>query len=163
MNNGRRIWLAVLFMLVAAVFQGRVAHAIHIRAAQPDFVLIVLTCSAILLGDTPGIVLGVWGGFLTAIMLPSYFGSYLASRTIAGAFAGTLQRFMIRDSLLVPSLAVMATTFIAQIIFLLMVPHHPRIQVHFDSGELLYNAVLAFPIYFGLRKVLAGKESEDSL
>jgi rod shape-determining protein MreD len=164
MTPRRQALIVAVAMLIAAILQGRVAHAIAIRSAEPDFVLIVLACGAILNGTEQGAFLGFWGGVLTASLSTVNFGTYLASRTIAGALASSLQQLMIRDSVLVPPLIVLITTLVAQIVYSLMAPsmmvHHFKLWSHAIGGSALYNCLLAFPVYWFFRRLSAGYNKE---
>lgn len=165
MTSGRQTVIVVFWILFAHVFQGRLSHAIGIRGAFPDFPLIVLACGATLLGGARGTAVGLWSGLLTGAMASVNYGSFLASRTIAGAFAGNLQRTMIRDSIVVPPLIVLATTIVAEFIYAVMAPnvwlHHWRLWLYDTGGEVLYNMVLSYPIYFLMRRMRIGHKHED--
>lgn len=157
------IW-AGLVLLLAAALQGRLAHAIHVRWAQPDFVLVTLGCAATLLGGGRGTFLGLWAGLLTAALVPGTFGTFLTSRTLAGALSGWLQRFLIRDSLLVPPLVVLAATLAAEAISVLMAPgvaRHPRLWLFKVGGEAFYNMLFAFPVFWLLRRLGLGHVPDD--
>lgn len=165
MIPARQVFLAAFFLWLAAVAQGRLAHALRIGSAQPDFVLILLGCGASLLGFQRGALLGFWAGLLTAVSLPVTFGTYLTSRLLAGAFAGTLQRSLTRDSPIVPPLVVLATTLLAELLYLLMAPAivfpHLRRWAWIVGGETVYNTLLSFPLYFLLRLCGIGRLSAD--
>ena len=158
------VW-AALVLLLAAALQGRAAHAVHLRWAQPDFVLVALGCAATLLGGAQGTFVGLWAGLLTAALIPGTFGTFLTSRTLAGALAGYLQRFLIRDSLLVPPLVVLAATVAAETVYALMAPgiaRHPlRLWLLRVGGETLYNMALALPVYWLLRRLGLGHVPDD--
>lgn len=165
MTSGRQTFIVALCILLAHVLQGRVSQAIAIRGAHPDFPLIVLACGATLLGGARGTMVGLWSGLLTGAVASVNYGSFLASRTLAGAFAGNLQRSMIRDSIVVPPLVVLSTTVVAEFIYAVMAPnawlHHWRLWLRDTGGELVYNMVLSYPIYFLLRKMRIGHKVED--
>jgi rod shape-determining protein MreD len=166
MTPGRQTFVVALALVVATVLQGRVAHVISIKGAQPDFPLIVLACGAILIGGGNAIFLAVWAGLLEAATFGVWFGSCLTSRTLAGAFAGSLQRSVIRDSIVVPPLVVLATTLVAEFVFAAMVPsswlHHAHRWAHTIIGELVYNTILSHPVYALLRRCGAGQPRENS-
>lgn len=158
----RQVFSVALLLLLAAVLQGRAAHAIEIHGAQPDFLLIVLACGGTLLGGSRGAGLGFWAGLLTSALIPGTVGSFLTSRTLAGAFAGWLQGSVIRDSIIVPPLVTLATTLIAEVIYELMAPsHHLRAWAAARGGEIVYNALLAPPVYFLMRRLRIGHQRED--
>lgn len=162
MTRARQTLLVFLAVFLAAVLQGRGAHALRIGIAQPDFVLVVLGCGATLIGGGRGTGLGFWAGLLSAALNPGALGSALASRTLAGALAGWFQSFVIRDSLLVPPLVVLATTLVTEVSFVLMTPtHHLRLWAAQVGGETLYNMAFALPVYFTLRRLHIGRARED--
>jgi rod shape-determining protein MreD len=166
MTPGRQTFVVALALIAAAVLQGRLAHIIAIKGAQPDFPLIVLACGATLIGGSSAIGLAVWAGLLEATMFGMWFGSVLTSRTLAGAFAGSLQRSVIRDSVVVPPLVVLATTVVAEFVFAAMVPsswlHHVHRWARNVMGEIVYNTVLSHPVYLVLRRLHVGQPRENS-
>jgi rod shape-determining protein MreD len=165
MTPGRQAFIVAIFLIFATVLQGIVAHAIMIKGAEPDFTLIVLACGATLIGGNYSVALAVWAGLLDASMLAQYIGSYLASRTLAGAFAGGLKSSVIRDSLVVPPLIVFLTTAVAHLIFAAMVPHAWLHRAHQWShevlGQIIYNTILSYPVYFLLRRCHVGQPKEN--
>ncbi|MGI4790152.1 MAG: rod shape-determining protein MreD [Janthinobacterium lividum] len=165
MIPNRQMFLAAFLIWIAAILQGRVAHAISIRGAEPDFPLVVLSSSAILVGSTRGSLLGFWAGLLAAVSLPSVYGSLFVSRIVAGAFAGNLGSSLIRANLLVPPLVTLAATVLAEMICMLMAPgpalHHSRRWLIQTGSEILFNTVLALPVYLFLRLCRVGHLRED--
>lgn len=161
----RQVFLVVLLLWGAAILQGRVAHAVSIRGAQPDLPLIVLSGSAVLVGSVRGTLLGFWAGLLAAASAPAAYGSFFVSRILAGAFAGSLGSTLIRDNLFVPPLVTLATTLLTEFTCLLMAPglalHHTHSWLTQVGGELIYNTLLALPIYLLLRACHVGHFRED--
>jgi len=166
MTPGRQTFVVALVLIAATVLQGRLAHIISIKGAQPDFPLVVLACGATLIGGSNAIGLAVWAGLLEAATFGMWFGSVLTSRTLAGAFAGSLQRSVIRDSVVVPPLVVLATTVVAEFVFAAMVPsswlHHAHRWLRTVVGELVYNTILSHPVYALLRRFGVGQPRENS-
>ena len=152
----------------AAILQGRVAFAISYRSAEPDFLVIVLACGAMLVGGNRGMVLGLLAGYLTASLAANPFtpfGTILASRTIAGSFAAGLQRRILRDSVWVPPLVVLSTTLVCDLVYAAMAPHawlhNLRPWLRIEGGELVFNVVLSYPCYLILRRMGVGIPRED--
>ena len=166
MIPARQMLLIAFLIWIAAIFQGRVAHAVSILGAQPDFPLVVLSGSAILVGSSRGSLLGFWTGLLAAVSFPAAYGSLFAGRIAAGTFAGSLGSSLIRANWLVPPLVTLAANLLAELIGLLMAPglalHHPRRWFLQTGGELLYNALLALPISLLLRFCRIGQLRDDS-
>lgn len=165
MTPGRQALIVAFFLVIATVFQGRLAHAVIIKGAQPDLPLVFLACGGSLIGGNYAVVLALWTGLLEASMVAWYFGSLLTSRTLAGAFAGGLKRSVIRDSLVVPPIIVFLTTAVAQLVYAVMVPnawvHHAHEWVRSVVGQLLYNTALSYPVYFLLRRCGIGRPKEN--
>jgi|GEM_PF-781113 len=168
MSSWRQSIIVLLFIIVAAIAQGRGAHAISVRLAEPDFLLVTLACGAMLIGGYWGIILGFVAGYLTIALssdpfLP--FGTVLASRTIAGAFASGLQRSVIRDSVWVPPLVVFLTTLVSDCVYAAMAPrtwlHHPHDWFAPQGGQIIFNTVLSYPLYLVLRRFGVGSHKED--
>ncbi len=161
----RQVVLAAFLIWLAAVLQGRVAHAVSIRGAQPDLPLVVLSSSAILVGSMRGSLLGFWAGLLAAVSLPATYGSVFASRIVAGAFAGSLGSSLIRSNLLVPPLVTLAANLAAEIVSALIDPgralHHSHWWLIQTGGEILYNTALALPVYLLLRFCRIGQLRDD--
>ncbi len=165
MIPARHVVLVAVLIWLAAILQGRAAHALSIHGAQPDLPLIVLACGALLLGSARGTLLGFWAGLLAAASLPMTYGSLFASRIAAGAFAGSFGRSLIRDNLIVPPLVVLAATLLAETISVLMAPgpavHHVRRWLWLLAGEVLYNTLLALPVSLLLRLCRVGRVTAD--
>jgi len=168
MSPGRQSLIVLLCILLTAIAQSRGAHAISVRSAEPDFLLVVMACGAMLVGGNWGIILGFVTGYFTIALssnplLP--FGTVLASRTIAGAFAAGLQRSVIRDSVWAPPIIVLLTTLVSDCIYAAMAPrtwlHHPREWFLAQGGQILFNTVLSYPLYLLLRRFGVGIHKED--
>lgn len=165
MTGARPLVLAVLALLLAAVAQGRLSHAVQFHWAQPDFILLTLACTGVLLGGNRAILLGLWAGLLTSALIPGIYGTLLTSRVLAGGLAGYAARFVIRDSLIVPPLVTLLVTGIAEVVRVLMAPgpswHPIHLWLEKVGGEMLYNALLALPVYVLLRRLGLGAVRED--
>ena len=161
----RQMALAAFLLWLAAVLQGRVAHAMAFRGAQPDLPLVFLCACAILVGSLRGSVLGFWAGLLAAASFPAMYGSLFASRIVAGAFCGSLGSSLIRANLFVPPLVTLAASLLAEGVCTLIAPnpalHHLRRWGMQTGGEVLYNTVLALPVYLGLRLCRIGQIRDD--
>jgi rod shape-determining protein MreD len=160
--NGPRTSLLVLFLLISSWFQAGLSSRMELLHARPDFVLTTLVCICILVGTTHGTLLSVWAGFLTAVLAGYNYGSVLISRLITGALSGALQQHIIQDNLIIPMVTVFLATWFSEGLYFLMAPnlHSLHWWLHMVLGESLYNAVLAVPIYFGLRALNYGAEAE---
>lgn len=162
MNGPRQNGVLAVLLLIAAIFQGRLAHSMVVHGAQPDFVLVTLACGATLIGGAGGIGLGLWAGLLTAALVPQTLGTFLVSRLAGGAFAGWLAGLVIQRSLIVPPLTALATTLVTEIVYVLMAPtHHLRWWAGAVAGEAACNMLWAIPIFLLLRRLGIGHKPDD--
>lgn len=165
MIPARQMVLAAVLIWLAVILQGRVAHAVAFRGAEPDLPLVVLSSSAILVGSLRGSLLGFWAGLLAAASFPALYGSVFASRIVAGAAAGSLGSSLIRANFLVPPLVTLAASLLAEGVCTLIAPnpalHHLRRWGIQTGGEVCYNTVLALPVYLGLRLCRIGQIRDD--
>ena len=165
MIPARQIVLAAFLVWIAVILQARVAHAVSIRGAQPDFPLVVLSGCAMLVGSLRGSLLGFWTGLLAAASLPAAYGSVFASRIVAGTLAGSLGSSLIRSNFLVPPLVTLAANLLAEIVCALIAPgpalHHSRWWLAQTGSEVLYNTVLALPVFWLLRLCRIGQLRDD--
>jgi len=165
MGSIRSTLLVAALLWLAVIGQGTLAHAINIHGVQPDFPLVVLSCGSLLVGGVGGTWLGFWAGLLAAVSFPQAYGSLFFSRIAAGAFAGSVGQNLIRDNMLVPPLVTVASTLLAEMLTALLAPgyvfHHLRHWVMLMGGELLYNALLAIPLFLFLRGIRVGQVTED--
>lgn len=165
MISARHVLLVAALIWVAAVSQGRAAHALSLFGAQPDLPLIALACGSLSLGSARGALLGFWAGLLAAAALPMTYGSVFLSRIAAGAFAGGVGRSLIRDNLVVPPLVVLAATLMAEGLGVLIAPgaavHDVRHWLRLLGGEMVYNALLALPVSLLLRLLRIGQVAAD--
>lgn len=163
MSGLRQSLLTVFALLLAACAQGRLAHSLSVHGAQPDFVLVTLACGATLMGGASGIWLGLWAGLLTAALVPQTLGTFLAARLAGGAFAGWLAGGVIQRSWVVPPLAALATTAVAELVSVLIAPtHHLRAWAFAVGGETVWNMLWAVPVFAVLRKLGVGRTPDDA-
>lgn len=161
----RHVFLAALVLWLAAILQGRAAHALSIHGAQPDLPLVALACGSFLVGSERGAILGFWTGLLAASAFPATYGSLFLSRIAAGVFAGVFGRSLIRDNWIVPPVVVLATTLLAELVHVLIAPglaiSHVRVWAGLLGGEVLYNTALAPPVSLLLRLLQVGRQQPD--
>ncbi len=161
----RQVVLAAALIWLAAVAQGRAAHALSVHGVQPDLRLVVLACGALLVGGPRGTLLGFWTGLLTAAAAPGLYGSLFLSRLMAGALAGGVGRSLIGGNFLVPPLVTLAATLVAEAVTVVLAPglalHHIRHWLWLAGGGALYNSLLALPASLLLRVLGVGRPRED--
>lgn len=130
-----------------------------IRGMEPNFIIVALGCSSILIGFPRSLWLGIATGLISVAFLPDNFGAIMTSRTVLGAVLGSLRGRLIGEGLFVGPLVGVLATLVAEVVFELFSPNrHMRLWLGQTVGESTYNLVLATPLYFVLRRVGVGYE-----
>lgn len=147
---------AILLLLFAGIqsnFSGMVAGY---TGGQPDFVLVLLLCAALLSDAGSGCLIGLCGGLVTASIVGETVGSLLVSRIVAGFVAGQFANKFFRTNALVILLVVTVGSVVAEFVYGLCAPPLRGVSLtrylHTVGVTVLWNATLALPIAFLLRK-----------
>ncbi|MBC8103948.1 MAG: rod shape-determining protein MreD [Cytophagales bacterium] len=155
LGDGLRPWgIFALLLLTATAAQSTLAYPLHaLTGAQPDFLLTVVLCTALLSDAATGCVLGFVGGLLSAALIGQTLGTLLVTRTIAGFLAGRFTARVFQANLLVIVLGVFIASLAAYVLQALSHPPRtgltPWLQATLGGG--IWNAALALPIASLLR------------
>jgi rod shape-determining protein MreD len=161
----RTLLIGFLLLGAAAVLQMTCAYDLSIGPARPDFILTTIACLAAFEEETTGAVFGAWGGLLMgSVMGGLTFGSYLISRTVAGAVCGLFGDRTLNSRTVVGILAAFLGTLCGECLFYVMAPTHRVLQwAERVLLECLYDALLAAPLTLLLRRVLLAAPRPDRL
>ncbi len=155
--SARRTAGLILSLFLAAMAQSVWADAMQIRGARPDFLTAVALLGALSCDANGGAALGFAAGLIHASLAsPPHggFGGIIVSRTLVAATIGWLDERVFRDNALIAVALVAVGTALAEALFFLFAPQ-PHV-LHWAKAVLytiLYNTVLALPLYFLIRKV----------
>lgn len=148
----RRLVLPIIVLFAAAGVQGNIPSWLTINGAKPDFILIALIASALMLDPPYGAVLGFAAGLIHGAVVGESLGSFIASRTIIGFLAGMTTVRLFSENPLVPVLAAGGLTFIGEGMFMLANPRGDLadsiIKILITS---LFNAVLTLAAFWLVR------------
>jgi rod shape-determining protein MreD len=122
--------------------------------AQPDFLLTVLLCAALLSDAATGCILGFMGGLLSAALIGQTVGTLLVSRTAAGFLAGRLTARVFEANTAVVMLGVLVSSLTASLLQTLAAPQRIGVIVWLQAtlGGAIWNALLSAPIAGLLRR-----------
>ena len=143
-----RALVAYLLLLFTGVgLQATVASQLSFLGAQPDFLLTLALCVALLTDSTIGATTGFISGLMTAAVAGPTMGTFLVTRTIAAWAVGALRRRFVRVGVLVTLAGVGVGSILAGVLYGLS---NPRIGfAHWFSltfiGALL-NMAIALPV-----------------
>jgi len=162
----RRTLGIVLALYAAAILQCRFADTISVFGARPDFPTATVILGAIFCDASGGASVGFFAGLLYAsVVSPPHagFGSLIVSRTLIGTGVGWLESRLFRDNGLIAIGLVAVGTALANALFFLLAPQ-PNIAhwLRAALSTVLYNTVIAFPLYLIIRW-LVGKYREEDL
>lgn len=145
----------VLLFIAGSVAQSTLAYPLHsLLGAQPDFLLTVLLCAALLSDAATGSILGFAGGLLSASLVGQTVGTLLVTRTIAGFLAGRFTARVFEANTLVVVLGVLVTSLAAYLLQTLVAPPKVGLTPWLQAtlGGALWNALLSVPITSILRR-----------
>ena len=154
---GRTLSLVAL-LIAAVVFQVAWGAAMQIGPARPNLALVAMLVISLFGNTTQGVAFGFLSGILEASYSARFFGSMIVTRSLTGLAAGALEESIFRDSPFVALLVVSGGTFVAEVLLYLFAPQpflrHWAIRVSF---EVIYNGILAIPVYLLFRKLIRWK------
>lgn len=156
-RQGQRVRL-VIALFVGFAFQVAFSHTLRIRDIAPHIALTTLLVECLFVGPNTGAVLGFALGLLEGSYASRYLGSFLVTRSLAGFAVGAMEERVFRDNPVVAIATVLIGSVLVEGCFFLFVPQTPVLPwARYTLYQVLYNAVLALPLYFLLRHLLLGR------
>ncbi len=155
-------------LLGAFLLQTTLAPHLRIAGVQPDFLLIIIVVYGFLDGPVVGSVCGFFGGLLQDLLTVTTLGLNVLSKTIVGYLSGMVEQNLFSENLILPSLAIFATTVINESIFLaaqatLGQSVQPLLALRsIIVPAALYNALLAGLLFPGLSRLLKRQGRTES-
>ncbi len=150
----RALGMLSLLYLAGAAAQSTLVHPIHnLLGAQPDFLLTIVLCAALLSDAGTGCVAGFVGGLISATLTGQIVGTLLVTRTIAGFLAGRLTARVFEANTLIVMLGVLVTSLITSLIQTLIAPQRMGLAAWLleTLGGAVWNALISLPIAALLR------------
>lgn len=152
-----RPWLLFgLMMIAAGTLQSLLAYPLfHWIGSQPDLLLTVALCAALLSDAVTGAFLGFAAGLFTASLVGQTLGTYLVSRTLAGYVAGRFTTRLFQANAPVIVIGVLVASLSAAALQGLAAPPHRSslgIWLRTMAGGAAWNAAFALPVAALLRR-----------
>lgn len=149
----QRFLILAGMLILAGALQGNTPSWLMWRGAQPDFLLVVLIATALMLDPLAGAVMGFVAGLMQGSMVGFSIGSFIVSRTLIGFVAGTITLRLFSENPMVPMIAAVGLTFLSEAVFLLTSPTGGFIAaVDKILITSLYNGLLTAVAFWILRK-----------
>jgi len=153
MSWGKGFAYAVL-LFIAIGLQAGLAYSLNVFGAQPDFLLTLALCTALVTDSVVGACVGFLSGLFMAALSGTTVGTYLLSRMLAAWLVGALRKRFVRSGFLVTLFGVAMGTIVAGVLFGLSVPRMGLLRwltVTFVSA--LWNSIVALPLVLVLRRL----------
>jgi rod shape-determining protein MreD len=151
--------IIIFFLLFfAVIFQSTIFEFLKIWQIRPDFALLILVFVSLQRGPFAGMLTGFTAGLMEGFFTPPY-GFHALIKTILGYVLGRFEGILSTDPFFMKILLVAGATLakgilsgIAHLIF--GIPEQPfLIYLGGMLLECVYNAVLAPPVFFLLKKM----------
>jgi len=109
----KRFIVYTLEILICFVIQSSMFHYVALDDIMPNLLLIVVASHAYMRGRIPGMLLGVFCGFLVVLMFGNYIvGLYALLYLLIGYLMGYTNRFYSSDDYTLPIIIVAVSEFI---------------------------------------------------
>lgn len=158
----QRFLIPAGLLILAGTLQGN-AGWLSIHGARPDFLLVVLIATALMLDPFEGAIMGFAAGFIHGSIVGISLGSFIISRTLIGFIAGTVTVRLFSENPLVPMLGAGGLTFLSEAVFLLSNPTGGFLVVmNKILMTSLYNSVLTMIAFWILRRFEVHKKVKQA-
>ena len=145
-------------MIVLGAAQGALAARISVGEIAPDFLIVATVVIGLLLGPVAGTLAGALAGLVHGSVAGMGLGSFMFSRTLVGYLAGVGRTRVFSDNPFVPLIWCAVGTLAAELLFILFSPPaHLVVWLAPLPLIALYNAILALPINWALKRLLAAR------
>jgi rod shape-determining protein MreD len=164
--SGRLTLRVALLLIVAAILQLAFGSSWSVRGAQPNLILIVAALCALHFGATGAAGVGFGAGLLTAcVASPPHagFGSLIVSATLACWVVGRMEGHLFRDNPVVAVALAIGQVAGAEALFYIFAPQPGFGAWLRNSGlTVLFDALLAAPLWLAIRRVLRSADPAES-
>lgn len=149
-----KYWVIAAILLLNTILQSTLLPFVQVVGTQPDTLMILITCFALLAGSNAGMFTGLFGGLLQDILYGNSIGMTALQYMIIGYLIGLLYERIYVDKIFVPLFVVFCGSFLRGLMVMLYL-YFSRADIPFDYGfalvilpEALYTAVFMPLIYY---------------
>ncbi len=153
MNNPRLIYVAIILIWLSAGLQQGLSYRMTILGAQPDFLFVSACVLGLLVDVRTALIIGFFIGFAQSAVVGSDMWQFILTRTAAAWVCAFLVESRFQRNAGVASAAVLATSMICGIVFMIIAPQ-PNIGGTLKATIItaMYNAVLAVLAYYPIER-----------
>ena len=156
----RKYVVFVLLLAFFVFFQSTLFYEkINLRDVGPDFILIILTIAAFLLGPMPGQIMGFGVGLIVDILSGGLLGISAFTYTIIGYGAGIVGGMIYGRNILISIILLFFVTIMKGVLLSLLAAMflEPGYFAYFSQGriflEAVINCLLTPPLFFIIMRV----------
>ena len=155
----KRFGAIVASLWVAAILQSGASAHMTIFGARPDFLLVLGLLWPLVLKPSAGCVVGFFSGVLLGWVSGVSLTINAIVRALFGYACGLANRTGFDIDQRAASVIVASGTLLAQFVVFFAAPPSDRLgYVRATIGTALYNGVLAYPVYWGIRRLSGPKD-----
>ena len=149
----KRVCITALMIFTAYILQCSAVRYISLASIGPNIIIVVIASYALMHGEVSGMLTGFFAGILIDIQFGEVIGLYAFIYLCIGYACGSFHQHYSRDNLKLPMIIFTVSEFIYGFvicIFMFILRgefHFIYYLTHNIIPELVYTAVVAFPIY----------------
>lgn len=149
-----RYLVLTLLPLLSIFLQSTIFHSCSIKGTVPDLVLVFVVFYSLLNGHNSSTIYGFFCGLLEDLYLGRAIGMNAIAKACTAFVVARLQGNVFKENVLVGVIAVVLGTLFNGILLLILsiasfnVFYLDRSLIISLSYQMIYNAILALPIYF---------------
>ena len=156
-----------LVVVVSLLIQATLLPLVAVGGVKPDLLLLVVVSSGLLLGREHGVGMGFFAGLLQDLASGNIFGANVLSKMATGFVAGSMERKVFKENVLLPVLAVMAATvFNGAVMLAVMAILGMGVEWSASLAHTLfvtgYNVVLAIPVHQAVYRLARSELADKS-
>lgn len=160
----RNSLMMLVLVLIAGLLQTSYVfqNILSISGVAPDLLLILITYVGFKRGGMQGQLIGFGSGMFQQFFSSALFGLYAFQFTVVGFIMGLTQRKVFSDNFVTAIVLTMIATLIKGlalgILSMFFIEVAQRFPLYLKNNlllELLYNAILAGPVFWLLNRVLS--------
>lgn len=154
-----KIWVIAGILLANIILQTTLLPFLQIAGIQPDTLMILVTCFALLAGSYTGMLTGLFGGLLQDILYSNNIGMNALQYMLIGYLIGLLYEKIFVDRIFVPLFFVFCGSMLRGLIMMIYL-YFTRAEVPFHYGFALvilpeaFYTMAVMPLAFFLMSLL---------
>ena len=151
--------LWALLIIVSLILQASLLPLFAYNGIRPDLLLVITVSAGLLFGREHGVAIGFFAGLLQDLASGGIFGLNTLPKLLLGFAAGTIERKVFKEHILLPLTAVMLATIASYgLLLLLLIVLGYKVDliaaaVHNLLPLVIYNMIFAVPVHWVVHRL----------